>query len=241
MTTTTEKKAPRAPKPSKSLVSKLAEVQASIRNVTKDGYNEFHKYKYAEEAAIVKACRWELAQRHIMVIPSIESVDRTGTLTTITTSFTLYDGESGETITSHWAGTGDDKGDKGLYKALTGSLKTYLTKLLLLPTGDDAEQESPVSVSPEFEDGCTAFVDRIVEAGQTGGREASAAAHKLGTKEERQWLLTDKPSLDRIIQANKTTPVTPLDHPPVTNPDLVALGEEMFGPKKRKKLVKRDV
>lgn len=153
---------PRSPKP--SLVSKLAEVQASIRNVAKDGYNEFHKYRYAEEAAIVKACRWELAKRHIMIVPSIESVDRTGTLTTITTSYTIMDGESGETITSRWAGTGDDKLDKGLFKANTGSLKTYLTKLLLLPTGDDAEQDSPVSdveVDPHLEEAYVAWLEAL--------------------------------------------------------------------------------
>jgi hypothetical protein len=154
----------KATKSKLSLISKLAEVQASISNVAKDGYNEFHKYKYAEEAAIVKACRWELATRHIMIVPSVESVDRTGTLTTITTSYTIYDGESGETITSRWAGTGDDKGDKGLYKANTGSLKTYLCKLLLLPTGDDAEQDSPVSnvkVDPHLEDAYGAWLKAL--------------------------------------------------------------------------------
>jgi hypothetical protein len=139
------KKAPKKPaRPKLSLVSKLAEVQASIHSIQKSGYNSFQKYSYAEEAAIVSACRVELARRHIMILPAIQQVNREDTLTTIFTEYTIIDGESDERLRFIWAGTGADKGDKGLYKAITGSQKYFLMKMFMMPTGDDAETESPV-------------------------------------------------------------------------------------------------
>jgi hypothetical protein len=130
------------PKP-KSLATKLTEVQASISGVVKTGYNDFQKYSYAEEAAIVSACRDELAKRSIMIIPSIERVAHEGTLTTIETSYTFVDGETGEQFTTKWAGTGSDKQDKGLYKAITGSQKYLLLKTFLIPTGENGVADDP--------------------------------------------------------------------------------------------------
>jgi hypothetical protein len=130
------------PKP-KSLVTKLTEVQASISGVVKTGYNDFQKYSYAEEAAIVSACRDELAKRSIMIIPSIERVAHDGTLTTIETSYTFCDGETGEQFVTKWAGTGSDKQDKGLYKAITGSQKYLLLKTFLIPTGENGVADDP--------------------------------------------------------------------------------------------------
>ena len=142
---TAAQKAPKKPaRPKLSLVSKLAEVQASIHSIQKSGYNSFQKYSYAEEAAIVSACRVELARRHIMILPAIQQVNREDTLTTIFTEYTIIDGESDERLRFIWAGTGADKGDKGLYKAITGSQKYFLMKMFMMPTGDDAETESPV-------------------------------------------------------------------------------------------------
>jgi hypothetical protein len=150
---TAAKKSTKKPaRPKLSLVSKLAEVQASISNIAKDGYNDFQKYKYVMEANIVKACRMELARRHVMVFPAIQQVKREGSLTTIFTEYTIIDGESDERLRFIWAGTGADKGDKGLYKAITGSQKYFLMKLFQMPTGDDAEAESPV-----IDDSDTAF------------------------------------------------------------------------------------
>lgn len=132
-----------------SLVTKLTEVQASISGVDKTGFNDFQQYTYAEESAIVSACRDELAKRHVMIIPSIDSVVHDGSLTTIQTSYRICDGDSGEEIITKWAGTGSDKGDKGLYKATTGSQKYLLLKLFLIPTGDQGVADDPEHPSRE--------------------------------------------------------------------------------------------
>jgi len=144
-----------------SLVSKLAEVQASIHSIQKSGYNQFQKYSYAEEAAIVSACRVELARRHIMILPAIQQVNREDTLTTIFTEYTIIDGESDERLRFIWAGTGADKGDKGLYKAITGSQKYFLMKMFMMPTGDDAEKDSPVVQDDSLEEAYTDWLEGL--------------------------------------------------------------------------------
>lgn len=129
-------------KPRNSLHRKLAEVMALTERVAKRGRNEFHKYDYATESDIVDAVRLGLAAHRVMLMPSVREVLREGTLTTVLMRFTFTDGETGEQESYDWAGTGDDKGDKGLYKAMTGALKYFLLKTFLLPTGDDPEADT---------------------------------------------------------------------------------------------------
>lgn len=125
-----------------SLHRKLAEVAATIGHIPKRGRNEYLKYDYAMEADIVDAVRGGLAERHVMLLPQILDVQREGTLTTLIMRYTFVDGDSGETFSCQWAGTGDDKGDKGAYKAITGATKYFLLKTFLMPTGDDPEADA---------------------------------------------------------------------------------------------------
>ena len=176
--------------PKKSLVSKLCEVQSSISEIAKTGYNDFQKYSYAEEAAIVSACRDELAARQIMLIPSIENVIHEGTLTTIETSYTFVDGETGEQFTTKWAGTGSDKQDKGLFKAITGSQKYLLLKTFLIPTGENGVADDPEHPARQVVD----ETPRTPPPAPTGeGRDASKVyvqdyeVHK-GEKNGKPWI-----------------------------------------------------
>lgn len=129
-------------RPVSRLHAKLAEVMAEVGRVPKRGRNEFHKYDYATEADIVDAVRGALSSRGISLVPSVVQVNREGTLTTVLMSFQFNDGETGGSASYQWAGTGDDKGDKGLYKAMTGALKYFLLKTFLMPTGDDSEADT---------------------------------------------------------------------------------------------------
>lgn len=137
------------PKP--SLYAKLAEVMREIGYVEKRGFNDFHKYAYVTEADLVDAVRAKLAERNVVVIPSLSGIDERGvtnakgkasTITTARVAFTFCDGDSGQTHTAEWAGAGDDPADKGLYKAYTGAVKYFLMKSFLIPTGDDPEADS---------------------------------------------------------------------------------------------------
>lgn len=127
------------------LVAKLAAVMGAVGRIPKRGHNDFHDYNYATEADIVEAIRTELSTRNVMLIPGIKGHqrepvgDKGSTLTTLSMTFTFLDGDSEEKIERDWIGFGDDKLDKGGYKAMTGAEKYFLLKTFLIPTGDDPE------------------------------------------------------------------------------------------------------
>lgn len=133
------------------LYKKLAEVMVEVGYVKKNGYNSFHRYNYVTEADLVDAVRAKLAERNVVLIPSVVGIDERGvtsdkgkasTVTTVRVAFTFCDGDSGATHKAEWAGSGDDPADKGLYKAYTGAVKYFLMKSFLIPTGDDPEGDS---------------------------------------------------------------------------------------------------
>jgi hypothetical protein len=128
--------------PAVGLVRKLAEVMAEVGRVPKSGYNDFHKYHYVTEADLVEAVREKLAARNVVLIPSAESVEQHGNVSHVRMTFTFMDGDTGETFQSSWFGSGEDKGDKGIYKAFTGGLKYFLMKSFLIATGDDPEGDT---------------------------------------------------------------------------------------------------
>lgn len=139
------------PAPPRGLVRKLAEVMAAVHHIPKRGRNTFHGYDYATEADIVAVVRQELAARQVMLIPQVTGHERIelGTnkkgepqspVTLLHMSFTFIDGETGECEQRTWLGSGQDGGDKGIYKAMTGAAKYFLMKTFLMPTGDDPEE-----------------------------------------------------------------------------------------------------
>lgn len=130
-----------------NLVQKLAAVMAAVERVPKRGRNDFHKYDYATEADIAATIRKELADRHVMLIPSITGEarhpvgEKGSVLTVLEMEMEFFDGESNESIKKTWRGYGTDKEDKGGYKAMTGGEKYFLLKTFLMPTRDDPERD----------------------------------------------------------------------------------------------------
>jgi hypothetical protein len=151
--------------PRKSLVGKLAEVMGSVGWIEKTGYNEFHRYKYSQEADLVNAIRGELSKRSVMVFPDVVDVQRKPLevesskgirktqITEIAVKWTFVDGESGEERSIVIHGVGEDSVDKGFYKAFTGSEKYMLMKTFLIPTGDDPEKDSKEEAKEAAEKG----------------------------------------------------------------------------------------
>lgn len=126
-------------KKEQGLYQKLAEIMGEIGKVEKRGYNAFHNYHYVREGDLTDVLRDKLSARGIVIIPSLKSIQHEDTLTTANMMFTFVDSTTGERHEADWAGEGDDKGDKGLYKAYTGSLKYFLMKMFLISQGDDPE------------------------------------------------------------------------------------------------------
>ena len=133
-----------------TLHAKLAEVVAELGYVAKDGKNEFQNYKYTSAEALLAAVRGPLSAKGIALMPSLTAISdreyttskgKASVITTAHVSFTFVDGESGERHECQWAGQGDDPADKGLGKAFTNAIKTFLRESFLIPQGDDPEAD----------------------------------------------------------------------------------------------------
>ena len=136
-----------------NLTSKLVEVMRQVKYIQKTGYNSFHKYKYATEGDVNERIREELAKLNVLMIPSVKTCTNRVHLTskgnaenivTVEMEFTFYDGDSEEKLSLLSFGEGQDAGDKGVYKAITGAQKYALMKCFMIPTGDDPEADSSV-------------------------------------------------------------------------------------------------
>lgn len=135
----------------KTLVKKLAEVMQEVKYIQKRGHNKFHNYKYATESDVAEKVRESLAERSVIMIPNVTSHSsrehinakgKTEYIVTVVMEFKFIDGESGEEISFHSVGEGQDAGDKGIYKAITGAQKYALMKAFMIPTGDDPEADT---------------------------------------------------------------------------------------------------
>lgn len=131
-----------------SIYRKMVAVYEDVRYIQKDKRNNFHNYTYASEAAIKEALHEAFAKHGLaMLPPNIEDIhdgekDAKGQfLTTVKIRFAIADRDSGESVSGVIYGRGVDNSDKGIYKALTGGLKYWLTTTFLIPTGDDPEEE----------------------------------------------------------------------------------------------------
>ncbi len=135
-----------------TLVGKLSQIMAETPWVEKKGRNSFFNYDYAKESDILDAVREKLASHGIFVFTSIENMEfretskrtRDGSpvnLVFVKTKHTFSDSDSGESIEVFGFGSGEDSGDKAIYKAITGAMKYFVSKNFLMSTGDDPERD----------------------------------------------------------------------------------------------------
>ncbi len=131
------------------LATKLAKVMEAVGYVPKTGNNTALGYKFVQASAVADKVRAELARLNVAMVPTSVDVISEGltpsgkqTLLTLRFTWTLTDGDTGETISFQSIGTGSDSGDKAAYKAATGALKYALLTGFLIPTGDDPEADS---------------------------------------------------------------------------------------------------
>lgn len=126
----------------KNIYQKLHAIMEAIEFIEKDKRNEFHKYNYASEEAIKKAVHKQLVKNRVIFSIDISDMQRNNNLVDIIVKYTFTDIDTLEKISGSFNGCGEDKGDKALYKAITGAIKYILTSTFLIPTGDDPEVEN---------------------------------------------------------------------------------------------------
>ena len=127
-----------------NIYKKISQVMAQVNRVPKNGYNSFHKYNYATESDLTESIRPILIECGLAFFTTVLEQNREGEFTKVKMEFTLVDIDTGEMLKSTYWGEGQDKGDKGLYKAYTGATKYFLMKTFLIPTGDDPEADTTV-------------------------------------------------------------------------------------------------
>jgi hypothetical protein len=147
------------------ILGKLHLVMIDLDYIQKDKVNTFHKYNYASEAAIKDKVH-EAFVKH-KVLPSVSTslietekptevvyqttptTEKKKELDKVVTTFRFWCVETGEFIEVDGVGFGQDSGDKGVYKAITGAIKYILTGNFLIPTGDDPEGGDEPKYVPE--------------------------------------------------------------------------------------------
>lgn len=132
-----------------TLRQKLAAIRREIHNIEKRGFNEFHRYNYAQASDVAGQIGTSLAEHNIIVARRNLEVTRglTGRdnkemLVELKLDYGFLDADSNEELWQPAYGEGRDTGDKAAYKAFTGAFKYLLIQAFCLATGDDPEADS---------------------------------------------------------------------------------------------------
>lgn len=167
------------------LHQKLNKARAEIGTVAKKG--KTNQYVYAKAEDIIRAARTVLIANNLSIVPRVVNTGHTdagetkaGTaqkFTALELIFEITDTMTGYSIEIPWSGDGQDFGDKGIYKALTGGNKYFLVILLAIPTGDDpeAKNDAPQQRTTARPTGPAQTAQRTTGGGQQANTRAAAA------------------------------------------------------------------
>lgn len=137
--------------PGLNLYQKLTNIKGEFGALEKDGTNDFHKYNYVTEAQVMTRFKDLCVTHGVFVEATCAGISHEkgmgkhgdGILTTMNMEYKIVDIENpSDFIKVSFPGTGMDSGDKGAYKAMTGSYKYFLIKTLNLATDDDPENDT---------------------------------------------------------------------------------------------------
>jgi hypothetical protein len=139
------------------LAPALAKAQMEVQEVRKGGHNTYDKYNYATLENFADGCREACRTNELAIVTG--ATPREGEvrqnqkgnneyLARLTLTMRLVH-SSGQWIEIDMPGEGQDRGDKGIYKANTGARKYALACLLGLVTSDDPESGEQPDQSSE--------------------------------------------------------------------------------------------
>ena len=133
------------------IAKKLVLIMGECSHVAKDGFNDYHKYKYASAAGVLEAINSALVKHKVAsvvtpnIISSFDVTNAKGNIehqVTVGCNILLIDSESGESIDLFGIGTGQDAGDKAVMKAETAAIKYAYLLSMAISTGDDPEADT---------------------------------------------------------------------------------------------------
>lgn len=137
------------------IAKKLLNIYKEIGSLEKQGKNTGQNYSYFTEAQIASKLQGLFEKNGIVVFTSTDSFEtkdypkiKDGVqigvqfMTHVKTCHRMIDVDSGEEITLYSCGSGADPGDKGMYKAITGSFKYFLMKNAFISDNQDPENDA---------------------------------------------------------------------------------------------------
>lgn len=133
------------------IAKKLVLIMGECSHVAKDGFNDYHKYKYASAAGVLEAINAALVKHKVAsvvtpaILSSFDVTNAKGNIehqVTVGCNILLIDSESGESMDLYGIGTGQDAGDKAVMKAETAAIKYAYLLSLAISTGDDPEADT---------------------------------------------------------------------------------------------------
>lgn len=144
------------------LTAKLVNILETMASVPKKGYNKNQSYHYMREVDVLETLKEELVKHKIMLLTSSKlvevkekpKIDKNENkvvefITTVETSHTFIDSESGEQATITSVGQGYDSLDKGASKAITAATKyAFMKTFMISDEGADNENDGVTIAAP---------------------------------------------------------------------------------------------
>lgn len=131
------------------VIVKLARIMGELPTLKPEGRNAHFGYGFIRDTQVSGALRAKMSRERVMIVPDVieeswvetkTSKGATSWVTKLKVRFTAIDGDSGDEVSGHGFGYGDDSGDKGANKAMTAALKYWLLKLFQIG-GEDIEDD----------------------------------------------------------------------------------------------------
>lgn len=127
-----------------SIHKKILELMKAIQ-VTKDGRNDFHKYRFVSHAGLMAEIQPKLIELGLTATKNAEIsgivATEGGLAAVVKVTIRVTDAETGEFVESAGIGQGVDKGDKAAMKAFTAADKYGWMGLLNASAGEDPEAD----------------------------------------------------------------------------------------------------
>jgi len=134
----------------KDLLAAMLAAKQLMKPVRKGGVNTFDDYPYSQEIDWWRAIEKHLEANELLITFSILEVIELGptisgkqTKTRVIGRARISHSPTGQWQEVRCAGDGADKGDKAVFKAITGFKKYGYSLLLCLPTSADPERDDP--------------------------------------------------------------------------------------------------
>jgi hypothetical protein len=160
-----------------NLFRRLLTIMEEAGSVQKGGYNEFDKYSYIAESDLAKHMQKLFVKHGVFVTSSVvgattepckTSKGTPAMLSKVTMKYLFVNVDNPiDNHTVYAAGDGIDRGDKAIYKALTGAHKYFLIRNFNLGSDEDAEKDSH-AVGSENGSAKPSSVPAPTPAGNTG-------------------------------------------------------------------------